>query len=149
MRLKSFVTMVQTPSKWPGRLAPQRSCERLVSCSWMLRSAEKLLGLRSEDHVRAVVAAERQVLDEGARIFGKVLAGAELERVDEDADGDVAVLAGDLTRGTDERGMALVQSAHGRHEDAARAFVDGAPGAELADVVDDIHDFRSLDSNTA
>jgi hypothetical protein len=35
---KSLETMVQTPSKWPGREAPQRVWERAVSVTRMLVS---------------------------------------------------------------------------------------------------------------
>ncbi len=109
----------------------------------------EVLGFRGEDHVCAVVAAEAEIFDEGARIFGEIFVGSELQRIDEETDDDVAIRTGDLTCGADEFGMALVEGAHGRHEDAAGSLVDGAPGAKLADVVDDVHDFRSLDSNTA
>ena len=112
----------------------------LEECDAAIRGI-KLLGLRGEDHVRAVVTAEAEVLDEGAGVFAEIFAGAELQWIDEDADGDIAVLAGDLARGADERGVTLVQSAHGGNQDAAGAFVDGAPGTKLADVVDDVHDF--------
>ena len=109
----------------------------------------ELLGLGGKDHVCAVVAAEAEVFDERAGVFGEIFTGAKLEGIDEDADGHIAAGAGDFSCGTDQSGVALVKRTHGGHEDAAGAFVDGAPGTKLADVVDDVHDFRSLDSNTA
>ena len=60
---------------------------------------------------------------EGSRVCVEVFAGAELQRVDEDADDhEVGAFAGFLY----QRSMAGVEVAHGRHEADALAFAAGA-----------------------
>ncbi|KAI9163818.1 Glycerol-3-phosphate acyltransferase [Paramyrothecium foliicola] len=68
----------------------------------------------------------------GDGIGAEILAGAELGRVDVYAHDDVVVLAGG---GPDQREVALVQRAHGRHE-ADGAVVDRLGLPPLADGVD-------------
>ena len=48
----------------------------------------EVLGLRGEDDVDTLLRTHRQVVGERARVAGEVLTGAELQRVDEDADHD-------------------------------------------------------------
>ena len=76
---------------------------------------------------------------EGARIAGDVLGIAELQRVDEDGDGDDVALFGGPG---DERPVSVVQRAHRRYE------ADGAAGgagcveqvAAAGGGLDDVHD---------
>ncbi|GAA3051873.1 hypothetical protein GCM10020000_36500 [Streptomyces olivoverticillatus] len=56
---------------------------------------------------------------EGARIAVEILAGAELQGVDEDGDDDLPVGAHELAGGADEGGVALVQGTHRHHDGAA------------------------------
>src|SRR5690606_39706659 len=69
------------------------------------------LGLDGREHeVHALLGAEREVGVEGARVAVEVLAGPELERVDEDG-GDHRVR--DLAGFAQVRAVALVQRPHG------------------------------------
>ncbi len=86
-----------------------------------------------EHDVRAGLPGELEVGVQGARVAVEVLALTELQRVDEDGDDDLAVPARDTARGADQRGVALVQCAHGHHHGAAarpHACVQFAGGAQ-------------------
>ena len=96
--------------------------------------AIQLLRRRSEDHVDALGRAQLQVGFEVARIAVEVLAGAELQRVDEDRhDDEVRAI---LPRDANQREMTFMEKAHRRNEadhpagragsaDGRSRFVDG------------------------
>ncbi|EVT88823.1 hypothetical protein Z046_26780 [Pseudomonas aeruginosa VRFPA09] len=93
---------------------------------------------RGEQQVAAGFEQAFLVGCEGSRVFVEVFAGAELQRVDEDADDhEVGAFAGFLY----QRGMAGVEVAHGRHEADALAFAAGARhrGAQFTDGLDGVH----------
>ncbi|MCY1420916.1 hypothetical protein D9M71_365530 [compost metagenome] len=97
-----------------------------------------LLDGRGEQQVAAGLEQFLLVGGEGSRVLVEVFAGAELQRVDEDA-GDNEI---DPLRGFGhQRGMAAVQVAHGRHEADAFAFTARPRhgGAQFADGLDCIH----------
>lgn len=75
---------------------------------------------------------------EGARVFVQVFAGAELQRVDENARHHEV---GSLRRLGDQRYVAAVQVAHGRHEGNAFAFAAGAGhgGPQFTYGLDGVH----------
>jgi hypothetical protein len=117
------VTTVATPSKCPGRHSP---------------SSSSVSDLRKEQQVAAGRDQAGAILLRRARIARVVLVRAELGRIDEAADHDARGMA---PCDPDQREVALVQVAHGRHE--GDALVAQAPGmqrsAQVGDVFDDLH----------
>ena len=95
-------------------------------------------GVGEEDGVGAFGLAEGEVVLLAAGVGVVILVGGELGGVDEDGDDDaVAALLGQA----DEGEVALVEAAHGGDEadDAAEAFLGGAPGVEFGGTVEGIH----------
>ncbi|MNN36961.1 hypothetical protein D3C81_1508800 [compost metagenome] len=91
-----------------------------------------------EQQIAACLEQALLVGSERARVGVKVFVGAELQRVDEDTgDHEVGTLGG-LGH---QRGMAVVQVAHGRHERNAFAFATstGHGGTQLSDGLDCVH----------
>ena len=70
--------------------------------------------------VHVVRGAQTQVGVERTWILGQIFVGAELGRVDEDADDHRSASACATPGGIDQGGMAVVQRAHGRNEDNGR-----------------------------
>ncbi|MNZ90484.1 hypothetical protein D3C78_1094480 [compost metagenome] len=93
---------------------------------------------RGEQQLAAGLEEFFLVGGEGARIAVEVLAGAELQRVDEDAGDDEIGALGGFGH---QRGMAGMQIAHGRHQADAFAFATGVGdgGAQFADGLDGDH----------
>jgi hypothetical protein len=96
---------------------------------------------RREEDIDLFGAKQVAVGVEGARVFGEVLGGAELLRVDEDGrHHDVAGGA----RGMDQREMAFVERAHGGHESDGAALCSrgGNGSAGFSNRADDLHQAR-------
>jgi hypothetical protein len=133
-RLNSLATTVQTPSKWPGREAPQSVRERAVSTTTRWRPRDRSPRRRGKEDIHALLFAQGAIGLERARIGGEILVGAELGGVDEEGDDDdIGVPPGDADQGE----VALVQVAHGGHEaDAPARFFRAAiaPNARWAGV---------------
>lgn len=92
-----------------------------------LAAGVDLLGGGREHEVRAGRLGDRQVGLQGARVAVEVLARTELQRVDEDGDHDESLGADACAGRPDERGVTLVEGAHGHH-DAGGAAGDRALG---------------------
>ncbi len=119
----SFETTVATPSKWPGRDRPLPAVAHPAHRHRRRRGRGPgrvhLRDGRDEHDVGAGLGAHEEVTLERPRVARHVLGVAELQRVDEDADGDQVALGA----GTGDQGdVPVVQRAHGRHQP------DRAPG---------------------
>ena len=82
-----------------------------------------LFDRRVEQRVHAVFLEHAGVVIERARIRGKILAGAELQRVHEDTGDDSTAVQ---MSGSHEARVTHVQVAHGRHERDAFARQDAS-----------------------
>src|SRR5438270_8307210 len=80
------------------------------------------LGARSKQDIDAGLPAKLIIIRFRPRIFFVIAARRELERVHENADGDLPVFSTRLARGPNQLPMAAMQRPHRRDEDAA----DGA-----------------------
>src|SRR5690606_14171842 len=92
-----------------------------------------LLHRGGEHDVGSRLLGQLRVRVQSAGVAVEVLALPELQRVDEDGDDDLAVGSRYPARGADQRGVALVQGAHGHHDGAAaraRAGVQFPGGAQ-------------------
>ncbi len=120
---------MRTPSKWPGRDAPSQHLPEGAR-----RDADAGVAVRVDDvrrggehEVDADPGEGGEVRLEGAGVAVEVLAGAELERVDEDRHHHVV---GVRVRLADELEVALVERAHG-HDHGAAAREDGERRRQL------------------
>ena len=137
----SLATTVATPSKWPGRAAPSQA-SLTPSTDTVVAGAAGQLGYISHTGGTKTTSAPASATDgevalERAGVPLHVLGVTELQRVDEDADGDdVALGAGPL----EERPVPGVERAHGGYEPDGRAAGAGrieqraARGCGLHDV---------------
>ena len=82
--------------------------------------------LRIEQRLHATLPAEGLIPRDIPRVGLEILVRAELRRVDEDAQDHTVGTPGRLI---DQREVAIMQKAHGRHQAEAQAFA--APGANL------------------
>ena len=101
------------------RLAAQRGRKRIL-----LDRDRKIGGIhfvrrRAEKNIHAGASAKLVVIRFRPRIFLVITARGELERIHEDADRDLAFLAGSFARDSDQFEMTAMQRAHRRHEDSA------------------------------
>ena len=118
-RLMTLSTTVSTPSKWPGRVTPSRTLPSSAGRDAHPRhpAGIHLVTLRREDHLHPHARQERDVRVERPRVRLVVLAGAELERVDEDRHDD---LVGELACGAHQLEVPLVERPH-RHDERSGA----------------------------
>ena len=112
MMLNSFNTTVATPRKCPGRKVPSHGSATFGG--WI-----ELVGTGGEHEVDAQFAQRCAILFERARIPAIVFVGAELRRIDENADHRSAAV---FQTAADQRQMARVQRAHGRDEADAHSL---------------------------
>ena len=136
--LNSLLTTVATPSKWPGRLAPQSPSETRGTLTrvWSAMPSGYISSTSGWNSRWQPAATSFSWSACRVRGYGQVFAGAELQRVDEDAgDDEVGALCGFLH----QRGVAGVEVAHGRYQADALAFAASAGGAQLADGLDGDH----------
>ena len=98
-----------------------------------------LVRRRCEDHIHTHLPACFRIGIERLWVRIEILVGAELRRVDEDADDDEIARG---PRGFDQRQMPRVQSSHRRHEaDASLGVACGRHGVtDLGDCMDYFHD---------
>ena len=91
-RCSSFSTTVSTPSKKPGRNWPSstRPIGPASAVTSGLPAGYISAAGRGENQVHPFGGAHGQVVVQGARVAIKILAGPELERVDEDRHHDAA-----------------------------------------------------------
>ncbi len=97
-----------------------------------------LVDRRQEQHVRAELGQQRGIIVRSARVRGKILVRAELQRIHEHACDHAPAV---VVRRTDQARVSRVQVAHGRHE--RDAFAREAPlahdPAQLRDAADRLH----------
>ena len=115
---RSLATTVATPAKWVGRATPSRPA--LMPRDRHRRQGRgpegvHLLDARVQHVVDAGGAEQVEVVLEVAWVGGKILAGRELQRVDEDR-GDDELVATIGSRRVGEGAVPVVEVAHRRHE---------------------------------
>lgn len=107
-----------------------------------------LLHRRGEDYVCPCCTAFVQVVIQVAWIAIKIFVGTELEWVDEDAGGNMAMGSGHLAGRFDQGGVPRMQCPHGGNEDDAMVAGFATPLAEFVNGFNQCHDFKSRESNT-
>ena len=111
--LKSLQQTVATARKCPGRNSPSSVAPQLGDLDpGLVARRVHLLDRWREQEVDACVGEEAGVSCLVTRVTGEVCGLAELSRVHEQAGDDEIA----LTRGAQQREMALVERAHGRNE---------------------------------
>ena len=126
--LRSLATTVQTPRKWPGRMA--MAFEHVTQRAGIDGGHKVLLnGIQhrpagihffsggNEDRIATGGGKQGDVGVERTRVFGKILSGAELGWVDENArEHPAARCVRHLPGLPNQGGVAFMQGAHGWHE---------------------------------
>ena len=117
-----------TPRKWPGRERPSSFSLR-PSTSTQVTSpcGIDLFDRRREEDLDAFFFQQLAVAIELARIFRQIFGRAKLRWVHEDGNGNRVALR---LRSADQRQMAFMQSAHGRHQAKALADSRGQRGRQ-------------------